>query len=56
MGCFATFNPIPTPTLPLKGRELAAIGLKLVPLDADPNSCSQLLADKELKEICKDEK
>jgi len=38
MGCFATFNPIPTPTptLPLKGREFAAIGLKLVPLDPGP--------------------
>jgi hypothetical protein len=32
MGSFATFNPIPTPTLPLKGREFATIGLKLVPL------------------------
>jgi len=32
MGCFTTLNPIPTPTLHLKGREFVAIGLKLVPL------------------------
>jgi len=38
MGSFATFNPISTPTLPLKGREFATIALKLVPLDANPIS------------------
>ena len=31
MGSFATFNPIPTPTLPLKGRGFAIIVLKVVP-------------------------
>jgi len=31
MGYFATFNPIPTPTLPLKGRGFAIIVLKVVP-------------------------
>ena len=36
MGSFATFNPIPTPTLPLKGRGFAIIVLKVVPWGDDP--------------------
>ena len=32
MGSCAAFTPIPTPTLPLKGREFADTELKLVPL------------------------
>ena len=36
MGSFATLNPIPAPTLPLKGREFAIIPLKLVPLEPGP--------------------
>ena len=35
MGSFAAFTPIPTPTLPLKGREFAVTELKLVPLDPE---------------------
>ena len=31
MGSFATLYPIPTPTLPLKGREFAIIFLNRVP-------------------------
>jgi len=37
MGSFATINPIPAPTLPLKEREFATIGLKLVPLVPESN-------------------
>ena len=42
MGSFAAFTPIPTPTLPLKGREFAVTELKLVPLVSEPN-CFLLL-------------
>ena len=42
MGYFATVNPIPTPTLPLKGRELATIALKLVPFHPDTHYCRHL--------------
>jgi len=42
MGSFATFTPIPTPTLPLKGREFAIITLKLVPL----RGCGVIVVDR----------
>jgi len=56
MGCFTTLNPIPTPTLPLKGREFVTIGLKLVPLGprADKSVPTEsLLMDRMISAIAK---
>src|SRR3989338_948912 len=43
MGCFATLNPIPTPTLPLKGREFVAIGLGGIKGGESKGPCSNYL-------------
>ena len=49
-GSFCHIYPIPTPTLPLKGREFGITELKLVPLIPEPDEW-----EKQINKVCEKE-